>query len=358
MVEFHIFQENVLYESVVPEPEFKVRNINNAEAHANMETPEIANQDQESVPRLKRTKRCVDSLDRASQSPPHSEMPSRRKSKSPSVASEADYKEWFGKFNSNDSPELTVPEHDEYLAEEEVHVELNDQYINDPKLRDTATYIKVINKSNDIVGNSNEKVPNIENNSDSDVSVSVTLNLNQKSAHNEEFNSLKPTLLSKTDEFLQMERQSVANNKVTIQPSADQDHHKFVSYLHPEDFPIESEREKRKEPHEHHAHIHNVGYNEWMKKFVDHQSSHLSLSDSSSDSDGNLKENDCLPRFKTESKRKRKVNKIMTQPAQNNLKVQTDSLQPENRSQSPRPRSPIDPNIDFLQDSLFPYSKN
>lgn len=316
-----------------------------------METQESSNQDQESVPRLKRTKRCVDSLDRTSQSPPHA---TRRKSKSPSVASEADYKEWFGKFNSNDSPELTVPEHEEYLAEEEIQVELDD--INDPKLREVATYINVLNKTTDIEINGNEQSPMNENNSD--VSVSVTLNLNQKNALNDNFNSSKPTLSSKTNDFLLMERQTEANKKITIQPSADQDHGQFVSYLHPEEFPT-GEQRNRKEPHEHHAHIHNVGYNEWMKKFVDHQSSHLSLSDSSSDSDGPLNEVDCLPRFKTESKRKRKVNKVLTQPAQKSLQVQPDSLHPDNqRSPSPRPRSPIDPNIDFLKDSLFPYSKN
>ena len=334
-----------MFETIVPETDLNKVSFYEAETLDNMETSTTPTQDHETAPQLKRTKRCVDSLDRASESPPHTERPLSRKSKSksPSVASEADYKEWFGKFNSNDSPDLTVPETDEYLGEEEIQLELSD----DPKSQETTTYIKVSKKNNDIVTNGNEQVPSNEENSD--VSVSVTMNLNQKiSIH--ETHPLVPTLTVKTTNFLEIERQVEDNNRISIQPSSNHDHNNFVSYLHPEEFPLAQEI-KHREPHDHHIHVHNVGYSEWMKKFVDHQSSHLAMSDSSSDSDGPLNETDCLPRFKAEPKRKRKINKMQAQPVTSNLQInKNDSLCPDNnRSPSPRARSPIDPKIDYFR---------
>ena len=94
--------------------------------------------------------------------------------------------------------------------------------------------------------------------------------------------------------------------RASIVPSTEEQQQMYVSMLHPEDFTTQTKSYKS---HEHHQHLHNVGYNEWIKKFVDHHSSHLSLSDSDSDSDVPLNEVDMLPLFKVPSKSKRKSKK-------------------------------------------------
>jgi hypothetical protein len=234
---------------------------------------------------LKRTKRCIDSLDRSA-SRSSSRLSRSRKSKSPSVASEEDYKEWFDKFDNHITPNLSLPEGDgdefESDFEEEFLMHVDDGNLN------------------------GAEICKIEDDDDSrDVSVSVTVNLKKSPVPTEcfpcaEFQNDRKALKTKGEEFLEMERfREAEQNKgrrLSIVPSTDEQQKNFRSILHPEEFPPKTETIK-KEPHEHHLHVHNVGYHEWMKKIVDHHSSHLALSDSDSDSDVSLDQVRMLPLF-------------------------------------------------------------
>lgn len=230
---------------------------------------------------LKRTSRYLSSLDRsASRS---SSRLSRRSRKSPSVASEEDYKEWFDKFDNHISSELTVPEDENDFGSD----------VDEEELLMGAD-------SGNLDG---AEICNIEE--DRDVSVSVTLNLKtplKKSSPPcnpcEEFlNQERKNYQTKAEEIEEMTKlwDSKKNRRLSIIPSTDEQQQNYVSILHPEEFP--SKLHESKVHHEHHEHLHNVGYSEWMKKFVDHHSSHLTLSDSDSDSDVALDEVQMLPLF-------------------------------------------------------------
>lgn len=209
---------------------------------------------------LKRTKRCVDSLDRsASRSP--SVLGRSKKSKTPSVASEEDYKEWFDKFDNHLNPNLSVPEND------------NDDFDSD------------IEEA--FCGIDEDEIES------RDVSVSVTLNLKSSPAASGNQKDFK----AKTEEFLENEQfRENQSRRLSIVPFTQEQQENFVSVLHPEEFSEEHQPAKAQN-HSHHSHLHNVGYSEWMKKVVDHHSSHLTLSDSDSDSDVSLDEERMLPLF-------------------------------------------------------------
>jgi hypothetical protein len=226
---------------------------------------------------LKRTKRCIDSLDRSAS---RSSSRLSRGRKSPSVASQEDYKEWFDKFDNHITPNLTVPEDDYDDFESDIEEDF-------------------LLRSED--GNLNgAEICNIEDDIDTrDVSVSVTVNLRKSKSPAEcaEFQSERKGYKTKGEEFLELERfRENQQRRVSIVPSTEEQQKKYVSILHPEEFPPKTEATK-KEPHQHHQHLHNVGYHEWMKKFVDHHSSHLATSDSDSDSDVSLDEVRMLPLF-------------------------------------------------------------
>ena len=107
----------------------------------------------------------------------------------------------------------------------------------------------------------------------------------------------KKTYKTKAEEFLELERfRESQQRRVSIVPSTEEQQQNYVSILHPEEFPPKTDTIE-KEPHQHHQHLHNVGYHEWMKKFVDHNSSHLATSDSDSDTDVSLDEVRMLPLF-------------------------------------------------------------
>jgi hypothetical protein len=103
--------------------------------------------------------------------------------------------------------------------------------------------------------------------------------------------------------------------RTSILPSTEEQQKNYVCiHFHPEEFPDEKRvgafrESSKKEPHEHHEHLHNVGYNEWMKKIVDHHSCHLALSDTDSDSDVALDEVKMLPLFCDEKLKKRRKKK-------------------------------------------------
>lgn len=229
---------------------------------------------------LKRTKRCIDSLDRSvSRS---SSRLSRKKSKSPSVASEEDYKEWFDKFDNHITANLELPENDEDFdsdVEEDFLMDVDDGNLNGAEICKIEDDIDMTN-----------------------VSVSVTLNLKKSPAPVEcfpcaEFQSDRKAFKTKAEEFLEMERfRENQNRRLSIVPSTEEQQQSFTSMLHPEEFPPKTETAE-KAPHQHHEHLHNVGYNEWMKKIVESHSSHLALSDSDSDSDVSLDEVRMLPLF-------------------------------------------------------------
>lgn len=235
---------------------------------------------------LKRTKRCVDSLN-SSASRSSSRLSHSKKSKSPSVASQEDYKEWFDKFDNHINPNLTVPEDDfddfDSDVEEDFLMNVDDENLN------TAEICQI----DDDIDTSN-------------VSVSVTLNLHKKSPQPvecfpcAEFQTDGKVFKTKAEEFLELERfHENKSRRLSIVPSTEEQQKNFTSVLHPEEFPAKTETTP-KEPHQHHEHLHNVGYNEWMKKLVDHNSSHLAMSDSDSDSDVSLDEVRMLPLFKDE----------------------------------------------------------
>jgi hypothetical protein len=162
---------------------------------------------------------------------------------------------------------------------------------------------------------------NIDN--DRDVSVSVTLNLKkqkpstskkvdeqpkpqEEKQHEASCNpcdeysqEAKKGFKTKAEELAEMEQTWQSQKRRTsIIPSTDEQQKNYVSILHPEEFPSKSAIDvQHKTPHEHHQHLHNVGYSEWMKKIVDHHSSHLTLSDSDSDSDVPLDEVQMLPLY-------------------------------------------------------------
>jgi hypothetical protein len=199
------------------------------------------------------------------------------------VASEEDYKEWFDKFDNHISSELTLPEDDDDFGPDIDEEEL-----------------LMVADSGNLDG---AEICNIDENRD--VSVSVTLNL--KTPSKKSSSPCHPC-----EEFLQQERkgyktkseeidemttlwESKKNRRLSIIPSTEEQQHNYVSILNPEEFP--SKLHEPREHHEHHQHLHNVGYSEWMKKIVDHHSSHLTLSDSESDSDVPLDEVQMLPLF-------------------------------------------------------------
>ena len=234
---------------------------------------------------LRRTKRCIDSLD-LSVSRSSSRLSRSKKSKSPSVASEEDYKEWFDKFDNHITPNLTVPENDDEFdsdIEEDFLIHVDDGNLNG------AEICKIEDET-------------------ADVSVSVTLNLKKSPASTKcfpgaEFPNEGKTK-TKSEEFLEMERfRENQTRRISIVPSTEEQQQNYVSILHPEEFPEEIQAIK-KEPHQHHDHLHNIGYNEWMKKFVDHHSSHLALSDSDSDSDVSLDDVRMVPSFLDEKRKK------------------------------------------------------
>lgn len=228
---------------------------------------------------LKRTKRCIDSLDRSASRPSSRLSRGRR---SPSVASQEDYKEWFDKFDNHITPNLTLPEDDYDDFESDVEEDF-------------------LLRSED--GNLNgAEICKIEDDDTRDVSVSVTVNLRKSKSPVEcfpcaEFQQERKVYKTKGEEFLELERfRENQQRRTSIIPSTEEEQKKYVSILHPEEFPAKSEAVKR-EPHQHHEHLHNVGYNEWMKKIVDHHSSHLATSDSDSDSDVSLDDVRMLPLF-------------------------------------------------------------
>lgn len=240
---------------------------------------------------LKRTKRCIDSLDR-SVSRSSSRMSRSRKSKSPSVASAEDYKEWFDKFDNHITPNLTVPEDD---FDDDFDSDVEEEYL--------------INVGGDASLNGAE-ICKIDDDIDTaDVSVSVTLNLKKSPAPVEcfpcaEFQSERKVCKTKAEEFLELERfRENKNRRLSIVPSTEEQQQNFRSMLHPEDFPPKTETPP-KAPHQHHEHLHNVGYHEWMKKIVESHSSHLATSDSDSDSDVSLDEVRMLPLFCDERREK------------------------------------------------------
>lgn len=258
---------------------------------------------------LKRSKRCINSLDRSA-SRSSSRLSQSRKSKSPSVASQEDYKEWFDRFDNHLSSELTVPENDDDEIfdsdlEEELLIGAEDGNL------DGA----------DICNIDDEK-------GNGDVSVAVTLNLKQKQTKQnerkeeercnpcEEYQKDKNIYKTKGEELEEMQRQwENKKRRTSILPSTEEQQKNYVCiHFHPEEFPdrknVEAFHESSKnEPHEHHQHMHNVGYHEWMKKIVDHHSCHLALSDSDSDSDVALDEVQMLPLFCDEKLKKRRKKK-------------------------------------------------
>lgn len=272
--------------STTPEPdvsisEHKTHHAENRESSIEKELLNIVGSPTSSGEGLKRTAnfKHLNTLDRsASRS---SSRLSRRSRKSPSVPSEEDYKEWFDKFDNHISSELTLPEDDDDFGldidEEELLMDADDGNLD------------------------GAEICNIEDNRD--VSISVTLNL--KSPPKRPSPSYNPC-----EEFLQQERKSYKtkaeeidemtrlweskqNRRLSIIPSTEEQQHNYVSILHPEEFSAKLHDVN----HEHHAHLHNVGYSEWMKKVVDHHSCHLALSDSDSDSDVPLDEVQMLPLF-------------------------------------------------------------
>lgn len=234
---------------------------------------------------LRRTKRCTDSLDRSA-----SRSSSRRskKSKSPSVASQEDYKEWFDKFDNHLSADLTVPEDDDEFDSdyEEEFLKIDEVNLNG------AEICKIEDEDIDTAN----------------VSVSVTLNLKKPSGEikpGTQFRDQKANK-SKAEEFLENERfRETQTRRLSIVPSTEEQQKSYVSILHPEEFPTQIESIK-KEPHPHHDHLHNVGYHEWIKKITDHNSGHLALSDSDSDSDVSLDEVRMLPLFRDGNRPTRK----------------------------------------------------
>lgn len=277
--------KNFAVKSTTPEPEVSI----SEEAACDAEVLSIS----QSPIALRRTKRFVESLDRsASRS---SSRLSHRGRKSQTPASEEDYKEWFDKFDNHLSPNLALREDED---DEDFDTEMEEEFLLDDNLNGS----EICHIDDEI-----EKTR--------DVSVSVTLSLNKKSSPTtitasatchpcEEFQTTR-VFKTKAEEMEELNRFRNQPRRISIVPSTEEQQQNYVSMLHPEDFTQEIQSTS-KEPHQHHVHTHNVGYSEWMKKIVDHHSSHLTLSDSDSDSDVPLDEVKMLPLFLDEKKMKMK----------------------------------------------------
>lgn len=233
---------------------------------------------------LRRTKRFVNQT-----MSPMAKSSRGRKSQTP--ASEEDYKEWFDKFDSHLSPNLKLDEDDEFESE------IEEEFLVDDKLNGAE-----ICKIDDDVETR-------------DVSVSITLNLSSKKTSPmtcspcAEYQQSR-VFKTKAEELDEMQHHrfrnstSSATRRISIVPSTEEEQQKYVSVFHPEEFPAKAQSPK-KEPRPHHVHLHNVGYSEWIKKLVEHNSSHLALSDTDSDSDVSLDEVKMLPLFCDEKRRRK-----------------------------------------------------
>lgn len=208
--------------------------------------------------KLKRSKRCINSLDRSPGST-SSSCQNNFKIRS-SAASEEDYKEWFDRFDNHISPNLTLQKFDDHFDfdDEEEHVKVKCE-TNKDGAEDCVT-----------------------DESSRDVSISVTLNLRKQRE-----NSFPSTIITKSEQPHQNQR------RLSIVPSTEDQHQSYVSILHPENFTeIATVNITRTEEY-----CQKISYNEWIKKIVDHQSSHIATSDSDSDSDVSLDEISMLPLF-------------------------------------------------------------
>lgn len=271
--------------TTAPQPHVSIlssSNFDNHEASIEKELLNIVGSPSSSGEGLKRIKSCINSLDRSASRSSSRLSRRSRKSKSPSVASEEDYKEWFDKFDNHLSAELTVPENDDTDFGSDIDEEQLLMDADNGNLDGT-------------------EICNIDDGRD--VSVSVTLNLatpkkSTSPCHPcDEFIKQEKAYKTKAEEFDEMKllREGMKSRRLSIIPSTEEQQQSYVSILHPEEFPKQAYEQK---PHrEHHQHLHNVGYGEWMKKIVDHHSSHLALSDSDSDSDVPLDELQMLPLF-------------------------------------------------------------
>lgn len=235
---------------------------------------------------LRRSKRCVDSLDRSA-SRSSSRLSQSKKNKSPSVASQEDYKEWFDKFDNHITPNLTVPDNDDDEFDSDLEEDFL-MHVDDGNLNGAE-----ICKIEDDIDERN-------------VSVSVTVNLKKSPVKDcfpcAEFQQDQKVYKTKAEEFLELERfRENQTRRLSIVPSSEEQQKNYVSILHPEEFPKKTETVE-KQHHQHHDHLH--GYHEWMKKIVDHHSSHLAMNDSDSDSDVSLDEIRMLPLFHDEKFKK------------------------------------------------------
>lgn len=172
--------------------------------------------------------------------------------KSSQSTTSEDYKEWFDRFDNHLSPNLTVADPNVVFDSDDEDDFLNIKY-------DSVQ---------------TEEISDICMEESRDVSVSVTLNLRNP-------------------------RNQQVQRRVSIVPSTEDQQQSYVSILHPESFTenvktsiIRSEQQPQ-----------TINYNEWIKKIVDHQSSHLSVSDSDSDSDVTLDEISMLPLFLQETQK-------------------------------------------------------
>jgi hypothetical protein len=277
--------------STTPEPHVSILSSSDfdnhyEEASIEKELLNIVGSPSSSGEGLKRIKSCINSLDRSASRSSSRLSRRSRKSKSPSVASEEDYKEWFDKFDNHLSAELTLPENDDSDFGSDI---------------DEEQLLMVADNGN-LDGT---EICNIDDDG-RDVSVSVTLNLTPKKVSSpchpcDEFiKQEKKAYKTKAEELEEMKqlRDGIKGRRLSILPSTEEQQQNYVSILHPEDFPSKQAHEPQKATHhDHHQHLHNVGYGEWMKKIVDHHSSHLALSDSDSDSDVPLDDVQMLPLF-------------------------------------------------------------
>jgi hypothetical protein len=280
--------KNFAVKSTTPEPEVSMMMTNEEDA-LDAEVSSIS----QSPIALRRTKRFVESLDRSA-SRSSSRLSNRGGRKSRTPASEEDYKEWFDKFDNHLSPNLTLKENED--DEDDFETEMEKEFLADDNLNGS----EICHIDDEI-----EKTR--------DVSVSVTLSLNKKSSPTistsatchpcEEFQKTR-VFITKAEEMEELNRFRNQTRRISIVPSTEEQQQNYVSMLHPEDFSSKTQSSS-KEPHQHHVHTHNVGYSEWMKKIVDHHSSHLTLSDSDSDSDVPLDEVKMLPLFLDEKKIKK-----------------------------------------------------
>lgn len=275
--------------STTPEPHVSILSstsdfVNHREEDANIEKELlniVGSPSSSSGEGLKRIKSCINSLDRSASRSSSRLSRRSRKSKSPSVASEEDYKEWFDKFDNHLSAELTLAENDDSDFGSDI---------------DDEEQLLMVADNGNLDGT---EICNIDDGRD--VSVSVTLNLaTKKPCHpcDEFIKQEKNAYKTRAEELEEMQqlRETTKGRRLSILPSTEEQQHNYVSILHPEEFPSKA-HEVPPHHHEHHQHLHNVGYGEWMKKIVDHHSSHLALSDSDSDSDVPLDDVQMLPLF-------------------------------------------------------------